>query len=108
MEISDGTVVSSGVYERYFQKDGKLYHHILDPSTGAPFENGLLSVTIFCPRSVDGDALSTTCFSLGAQEGLSLVESLPDTEAVFVTEELELLFSSGMGTKIPYELRSTW
>ncbi len=108
VEISDGTVVSSGVYERYFQKDGKLYHHILDPSTGAPFENGLLSVTIFCPRSVDGDALSTTCFSLGAQEGLSLVESLPDTEAVFVTEELELLFSSGMGTKIPYELRSTW
>lgn len=104
VEISDGTVVSSGVYERYFQKDGKTYHHILDPATGYPFDNGLLSVTILCPRSVDGDALSTTCFSLGAEEGLSLIETLPETEAIFITEDLELIFSSGMGKQIPYSI----
>lgn len=104
LEVTDGTVVSSGVYERYFEKDGHIYHHILDPATGYPFDNGLLSVTILCPRSVDGDALSTTCFSLGVQEGLVLIESLPDTEAIFITEEFELVFSSGMGSRIPYSV----
>lgn len=104
VEVSDGTVVSSGVYERFFEKDGKIYHHILDPATGYPFDNGLLSVTVLCPSSADGDALSTTCFSLGKEEGLALIESLPDTEAIFITEDFELVFSSGMGSRIPYSV----
>lgn len=101
---TDGTVVSSGIYQRYFEKDGRIYHHILDPATGYPYENGLLSVTILCPASVDGDALSTTCFSLGLKEGMALVEETPDTEAVFITDAYELVFSSGMGERIPYEI----
>ena len=100
----DGSVVSSGVYQRYFEKDGRIYHHILDPSTGYPYENGLLSVTILCPSSADGDALSTTCFSLGLEQGMALVEELEDTEAVFITDTYELVFSSGMGEDIPYEV----
>lgn len=107
VEVTDGSVVSSGIYERYFEKDGRIYHHIFDPVSGFPYDNGLLSVTIFCPASVDGDALSTTCFALGSEKGMELVEATDDTEAVFVTEDYELITSSGMGEKIPYEMAET-
>lgn len=104
VEITDGTIVTSGIYERYFEKDGVIYHHVLDPKTGYPCQNGLLSVTIFCPKSVDGDGLSTTCFLLGPEKGMDLIESIPDAEAVFITEKYEFITSSGMGSKIPYQL----
>lgn len=103
VRITDETVVSSGVYERCFTVDDVLYHHILDTSTGYPYDNGLLGVTIITNSSVDGDALATTCFSLGLTDGMALVESLPDTEAVFITEDYELHVSSGIGTDIPFE-----
>lgn len=95
IEVSDKSVVSSGIYERYFKKDGVLYHHILNPKTGMPYENGLVSVTILSDKSVDGDALSTSCFALGAEKGMELVESLENTEAVFITKEGKFLYSSG-------------
>lgn len=101
VEISDASVVSSGVYERYFEVDGVSYHHILDTETGYPYDNGLLGVTIISSDSVDGDALSTTCFSLGLEDGMTLIEALPDTEAIFITDDYELHNSSGIGTTIP-------
>lgn len=104
VSVTDQTVVSSGVYERYFEVDGKRYHHILDTATGYPYDNGLLGVSIITDESVDGDGLSTTCFALGLTDGMALVESLDNTEAVFITEDYELHFSSGMGTKIPYQV----
>lgn len=104
VSIPDGTVVSSGVYERYFKKDGVLYHHLLNPKTGYPYENDLTGVTIICSRSVDGDGLSTTCFSLGLEDGMKLIESLPDTEAIFITSDGELHTSSGIGTTIPFQM----
>lgn len=103
VEVHDETVVSSGVYERCFTVDGVLYHHILDTSTGYPYQNGLLGVTIITKDSVDGDALSTTCFALGLSDGMALIESLPDTEAVFITDDYTLHTSSGMGTDIPFQ-----
>lgn len=104
LKITDKSVVSSGVYERNFTVDGVLYHHILDTSTGYPVENNLLGVTIISSESVDGDGLSTVCFSLGLEEGMALIESLPDVEAVFITEDMEAHTSSGIGTDIPFEL----
>ena len=104
VSVTDQTVVSSGVYERYFEVDGKRYHHILDTATGYPYDNGLLGVSIITDESVDGDGLSTTCFALGLADGMALVESLDNTEAIFITEDYELHFSSGMGTKIPYQV----
>ncbi len=65
LEIEDQSVVSSGNYERYFEKDGVIYHHILDPKTGYPYQNDLLEVTIVSDLSTDGDALSTICYALG-------------------------------------------
>ena len=76
-QIDGKSVVSSGIYERFFEKEGKLYHHLLNPRTGYPYENGLTSVTILSDLSVDGDGLSTSCFALGLEEGMKLAESLP-------------------------------
>lgn len=64
--------MTSGVYERHFEIDGKNYHLILNPATGYPYDNGLISVTILSEESVDGDGLSTTCFSLGLEKDWSL------------------------------------
>lgn len=103
VEVTDETVVSSGIYERFITVDGKLYHHILNPADGYPYENDLLGVTIICQDSVDGDGLSTVCFSLGLEQGMELIERLPDTEAVFITKDNKLHCSSGIGDRIPFE-----
>ena len=95
IEVSDLSVVSSGIYERYFEQDGQLYHHILDPATGYPCENNLVAVTILSEESTDGDGLSTTCFALGLEKGMELIESLENVEAMFITEDNELHYSSG-------------
>ncbi len=96
LDVSDASLVSSGVYERYFEKDGRRYHHLLDPATGMPEDNGLLSVTILSESSADGDILSTACFLLGLKQGMDYIESLPGIEAVFITEDYALHASSGL------------
>ncbi len=96
VKIVGESVVTSGVYERYFEKDGVIYHHLLDPFTGRPVENGLVSVSIIAESSVDCDALSTTCFVLGEEKGLALIESLAEVEAIFVESSGEMVYSSGM------------
>lgn len=95
MGISDLSVVSSGVYERHFVLEGINYHHLLDPKTGYPYDNGLISVTIISQDSVDGDGLSTTCFALGLEKGLELVNSLDNTYGIFITDDYELHYSDG-------------
>lgn len=95
MGINDLSVVSSGVYERHFVLEGTNYHHLLDPKTGYPYDNGLISVTIISQDSVDGDGLSTTCFALGLEKGLALVNSLDNTYGIFITDDYELHYSDG-------------
>mgnify|MGYP002123635568 CR=1 FL=1 len=95
LDITDMSVVSSGVYERHFIKDGVNYHHILDPSTGYPYENGLIQVSIISTLSVDGDGLSTTCFALGLEKGMELIESMDGIYAVFMTEDGTLHYTQG-------------
>ncbi|RGY99072.1 FAD:protein FMN transferase [Clostridium sp. AM58-1XD] len=95
MALDDMSMVVSGVYERHFVKDGVNYHHILNPKTGWPYENGLTAVTIFSSESVDGDGLSTTCFSLGMEKGMELINSLDGIYAVFQTEDGNMYFSEG-------------
>ena len=94
VSVNDKSVVTSGDYERYFEKDGVIYHHILDPDTGYPVQNDLDQVTIISDQSVDGDALSTTCFAMGLEDGLELIRSLDGIEAVFVTKDGEMHTSS--------------
>jgi thiamine biosynthesis lipoprotein len=87
VSVSDTSVVTSGIYERYFYEDDTLYHHILDTKTGYPVENNITSVTIICASSVDADALSTACFCLGVEKGAALLDTLPDTEYLFLLND---------------------
>lgn len=93
LEVQDQSVVSSGNYERYFEKDGIIYHHILDPKTGYPYQNDLLEVTIVSDLSTDGDALSTICYALGLKKGMELINNTENVEAIFVTSDYALHYS---------------
>lgn len=104
LKIKDQSVVSSGIYERYYRIDDTIYHHILDTTTGYPYKNDLYEVTIICDNSVDGDALSTTCFALGLEKGMDLIESTENTEAVFITNDFAIHTTSGIGIDIPIEI----
>ncbi|MCI8996847.1 MAG: FAD:protein FMN transferase [Lachnospiraceae bacterium] len=95
VNIRDLSVVSSGIYERCFTLDGQFYHHLLDPHTGYPYENHLVSVTIICPDSVDGDGLSTSCFALGLEKGLELLNSLDQVHGIFITDNDEIYYTDG-------------
>ncbi|MGU9538593.1 FAD:protein FMN transferase [Clostridium tepidum] len=96
VSVSDKSVVTSGNYERFFEKEGKRYHHIFDTKTGYPAEKGLISVSIISDNSIDGDALSTSVYTLGLDEGKKLIESLKDVEAVFVTNDKKVYITSGL------------
>lgn len=95
VEETDRSVVSSGCYERYFisETDNKrtIYHHIFDTTTGCPVQNDLLGVTVISDSSLQGDALSTYCYILGADKGLAYIRSLDNVDAVFVTTDHEIL-----------------
>lgn len=99
LQITNGTFSTSGDYERFFIKDGVRYHHLIDPDFGEP-ATGCRSVTIVTDRAVLADALSTGVFILGPDEGMKLIEQLPDVEGVIVTRENEVLVSSGLRGRI--------
>ena len=96
VKVSDQSIVTSGIYERYFAVEDKIYHHIFNSDTGYPVINDLASVTIVADQSIDADALSTTLFALGVKEGLALVETLEDIDCVYVTKDQEVYISSGI------------
>lgn len=95
ISVTDASVVSSGIYERYFYEDDMLYHHLLDTRTGYPADNNIAGVTILSPSSVEADALSTTCYFLGIDAGMELIESLDGVEALFITKDGSLYRSDG-------------
>ena len=103
VKVPDASVVSSGIYERYYRVNGKLYHHLLSTENGYPIENNLYQVTIISQSSMDGDALSTTCFALGLTDGMQLIEDTDDVEAIFVTDDGEIHYSSGIGKSVQFE-----
>ena len=100
VEIDGLSVVSSGTYERYFENDGKRYHHILDPKTGYPYENGLAQTSIIGPSSCICDALSTTCFALGGEKGMELIDSMEGYYAIFVDEDGNISYSENAVGKL--------
>ncbi len=105
VSIQDKAVVTSGVYERFFIQDNKRYHHIIDTRTGYPVESSLLSVSIIADDSFIADALSTAAFVAGVEKGLQLIDSYPGVEAIFITEENEIILTSGISDDtIPFEL----
>ncbi|WP_367179370.1 FAD:protein FMN transferase [Clostridium sp.] len=96
ISVTDKSIVTSGNYERFFIKDGIRYHHIFDPKTGYPAEEGLISTTIVSDKSIDGDALSTSTYILGLDKGIKLVESIKGVEAIFVTKDKKVYVTPGL------------
>lgn len=96
LKLEDKSAVTSGIYERYIENGGKIYHHIIDTDTGYGVENELASVTVIGNSSFDCDALSTVCMLLGTEKGLEIIESFPDTEAVFLSRDEKITLSSGL------------
>ncbi|MEI5993886.1 FAD:protein FMN transferase [Candidatus Enterococcus mansonii] len=90
---SNKTLVTSGIYERFLEVDGKNYHHLFDPKTGYPFDNDIAGVTVITNESIDGDGLSTAVFSMGVKKGLEYAEGLKDVDVIFVTKEDKVFVS---------------
>ena len=88
--VENASVVTSGIYERGFDRDATRYHHILDPRTGMPSQSDLAAVTLITPCSTDGDAWTTACLCMGSQWARDFCSALADTRALFLLRTGEL------------------
>lgn len=96
VSAKDKSIVTSGNYEKYFIKDDKMLHHILDPRTGYPSESKIISATIISDNSIDGDGLSTGVYILGIEKALKLIEYIKGIDAVLITEDRKVYSTSGI------------
>ena len=102
VSLRDGSVVTSGDYERFFKKDGKRYHHIFDPATGYPADSGLRGVTVIDPCSTKADALTTALFVMGLDKGMKFCEE-NKIAAVFITADKQVYTTSALGGYVSFE-----
>jgi len=93
--LEDEAISTSGDYERYFEEAGVRYHHIISPSTGLPAA-GVHSATVFGPDAVITDALSTSVFVMGVDQGLRLIATLPDYESIVIDDKGRIYYSDGL------------
>lgn len=97
VSVKDMSVVTSGDYERFFEKDKERYHHILDPKTGAPARSGIRSATIVCRDCATADGLSTALFVMGSQAAVSFWKKDPARfQFILFTEDRTLYVSEGL------------
>ncbi len=96
LTVGQAAVVTSGGYQRFFEEDGVTYIHILDPETGYPVDNDLLSVTVVTADGTAADALSTTLFVMGAERALRFYEEQGDFELVLITKDDEIIVTPGL------------
>lgn len=103
VSVSDKAVVTAGIYERYIESEGNIYHHILDPVTGYSADTDLLSATIICDNAAYGDAYSTICILLGKEKALELINNTDQMEAILVDNNKEIIYSDGASKYINKE-----
>jgi len=96
LSVKNKSVVTSGNYERYFMKDGKRFHHIIDPKTGYPSQSKIISATIISDNSIDGDGLSTGVYIIGIDKAMKIIEAIDGIGAIFVTEDKKVYMTSGV------------
>ncbi len=96
LSVKDSFVITSGGYQRYFERDDIRYHHIIDPATGYPAKSGLISVTIVCDDGTRADALSTALFVLGEEAALKYYDNYGGFEVLLINEKGELIITQGL------------
>lgn len=98
VQVKNKTIVTSGIYERMFEENGVLYHHILDVKTGYPVDSNVEAVTLVADfgKSMDCDALSTICLIIGVDKGLELIEGIDGVEASFIDKSGNIKLTTGM------------
>jgi thiamine biosynthesis lipoprotein len=99
IDLQDEAISTAGDYERFFERDGVRYHHILDPRTLQPARS-CQSVTVIAREGIWADGLDTGIFVMGVESGMRLVEALPDVEAIIVDDEGLVHVSSGLRDRI--------
>jgi thiamine biosynthesis lipoprotein len=96
LSLGQAAVVTSGGYQRYFEQDGVTYIHIIDPATGYPVDNDLLSVTVVTDDGAKADALSTTLFVMGKEKALAFQQEQGDFELVLITTDNQVIVTAGL------------
>lgn len=96
VEVTNKTVVTSGDYVRYFEKDNKKFHHIFNLQTGYPSDSNLISFTIIMDKSMDADALSTSIFVMGIDKGMELLRTIKGADGIFVTKDKQVIATDGI------------
>lgn len=96
VEVSNKSVVTTGIYERFIEKDGIKYHHILNPKDGYPYKTDIAGVSIIADKSVDADGLSTLVFTKGLDDGIKFIEDLDGVDAIFITNDRKVYTTKGI------------
>lgn len=96
LSLQDCSAVTSGGYQRYFEQDGQVYHHIVDPRTGYPADSGIVSATAICSDSALADLLSTAVFVLGVEDALTLWRTEGGFDLVLVTDDNTVVITEGL------------
>jgi thiamine biosynthesis lipoprotein len=101
LDLADCAVVTSGDYERYFERDGVRYHHLFDPRSGRPARL-CQAVTVVAPQAALADALATATFVLGPEKGLELLRGYPGVEGLIVAADGSSVTTDGLGGRVQW------
>jgi len=96
VNLSDKAIVTSGIYERNIEEDGKSYHHLMNPETGFPFENNLSGISIIADNAMDADAIANIAFSKGVEDGLDYINAMDGVDVIYVTKDKEVYASDNI------------